>query len=129
MIYVTGAVTQSTFTAVNYPFNGERQGARAREKRGREGYGRREEKEQEAGFLKWGEPGEKEKSFAILHNILQEPLQKGAGSGSKRYGRREFHTPLSPPTFYHGKLHFVSVTDIYGGKYPWICQKDHTKRP
>ena len=29
----------------------------------------------------------------------QEPLRKGAGSGNKSYGRREFQTPLSPPTW------------------------------
>ena len=28
----------------------------------------------------------------------REPLRKGAGSGSNRYGRWEFQTPLSPPT-------------------------------
>ena len=28
----------------------------------------------------------------------RELLQKGAVSGSERYGRREFQTPLSPPT-------------------------------
>ena len=28
----------------------------------------------------------------------REPLRKGAGSGSERYGRREFQTPMSPPT-------------------------------
>ena len=46
-------------------------GAGARENRGREGYGRREEKGLEAVFPKWREPGEKEKNFAILRNILQ----------------------------------------------------------
>ena len=51
--------------------SGGGQGAGARENKGREGYGRREERGQEAGFLKWREPGEKEKNFAILRNILQ----------------------------------------------------------
>ena len=46
-------------------------GAGARENRGREDYGRREEKGREAGFPKWQEPGEKEKNFAILRNISQ----------------------------------------------------------
>ena len=46
-------------------------GAGAWENRGWEGYGRREEKGREAGFLKWREPGEKEKNFAIFRNILQ----------------------------------------------------------
>ena len=46
-------------------------GAGARENRGREDYGRREEKGREAGFPKWQEPGEKEKNFAVLHNISQ----------------------------------------------------------
>ena len=46
-------------------------GAGARENREREGYGRREEKGREAGFLKWREPGEKEKNLVILRNISQ----------------------------------------------------------
>ena len=46
--------------------------AGARENRGREGYGRREEKGREAGFPNWREPGEKEKNFAILRNISQQ---------------------------------------------------------
>ena len=49
---------------------GEEQGAGARENRGREGYGRREGRGQKAEFPKWREPGEKEKNFAILRNIL-----------------------------------------------------------
>ena len=47
-------------------------GAGARENRGREGYGRWEEKGREAGFPKWQELGEKEKNFAILCNISQQ---------------------------------------------------------
>ena len=64
------------------------------EVRGREGKG------QEAGFPRWWEPGEKRKilQYCItFYNInrtkRREPLRKGAGSGSKRYGRREFQTP------------------------------------
>ena len=71
---------------------------------GRRKGGKREEKGREAGFPKWWEPGEMEKKFAILRNFLQqklnwrELLRKGAGSGSKRYGRQEFQTPpVSPP--------------------------------
>ena len=45
-------------------------GAGTRENRGWEWYGRREEKGGEAGFPKWQEPGEKEKNFAILPNLL-----------------------------------------------------------
>ena len=46
-------------------------GAGARENRGREGYGRREERGLKAGFPKWRELGKKEKTFAILPNISQ----------------------------------------------------------
>ena len=46
-------------------------GAGVREKRGWEGYGRRKEKGREAGLPRWREPGEEEKNFAILRNILQ----------------------------------------------------------
>ena len=46
-------------------------GLGARENRGQEGYRRREKKGVEAGFPKRREQGEKEKKFAILHNILQ----------------------------------------------------------
>ena len=46
--------------------------AGARENRGREGYGRREERGGGgAGFPKWRKPGEKEKNLAMLHNISQ----------------------------------------------------------
>ena len=38
-------------------------------------------------------------TFCRRHRARRrELLRKGAGSGSKRYGRREFQTPLSPPT-------------------------------
>ena len=46
-------------------------GAGDQENRGREGYGRREERGRKEGFPKWREPGEKEKKIAILRNILQ----------------------------------------------------------
>ena len=55
-------------------------GTGARKNRGREGYGRWEEKGREAGFPKWREPGEKEKNFAILRNILQSRKNKDAGT-------------------------------------------------
>ena len=87
--------------------SGGGQGAGARENRGQEGCGRREGKGREAGFPRWREPGEKRKILqycVTFYNInrtkRQEPLRKGAGSGSKRYGRWEFQTPLSPPTRY-----------------------------
>ena len=46
--------------------------------------------------------GEKISEFCVtFHNSnrtkRREPLRKGAGSGSKRYERWEFQTPLSPP--------------------------------
>ena len=76
--------------------------AGARENRGREGYGRREERGREAGFPRWREPGEKKEYCVTFCKTKRtkgrEPLQKGTGSGSKGYGRREFQTPLSPPT-------------------------------
>ena len=50
---------------------GFRAAAGARENREREGYGRREERGREVGFPKKREPGEKEKNFAILCNVLQ----------------------------------------------------------
>jgi len=46
-------------------------GARDREKREREVYGRREERGQEAGFPRWREAGEKGRNYAALHNISQ----------------------------------------------------------
>ena len=64
-------------------------GAGARENRGREGYGRPEEEEQDAGFLNWREPGEKEKNFAILHNISQLKWNKEAGTPTEGGGKRE----------------------------------------
>ena len=65
--------TLQSVRALNDPYgsSGTGQGAGAQEKRGREGYGRQEEKGREAGLLKWREPGEKEKNFAILRNISQ----------------------------------------------------------
>ena len=53
-----------------YSVEGDR-GAGAQGNRGQEGYGRQEEKGQEAGVPNWREPVEKEKNFALLHNILQ----------------------------------------------------------
>lgn len=37
------------------------------------------------------------KSYNINKTKRWEPIWKGAGSESKRYGRREIQTPLSPP--------------------------------
>ena len=106
-------------------------GAGARENRGREGYGRKEEKGREAGCPIWWEPGEKRKIFQCcitFYNInrtkRREPLRKGAGSGSKRYGRREFKTPLSPPTKYPPfNSIFLSVTNTsyIPGNYLLVC--------
>ena len=42
------------------------------ENRGQKEYGRWEEKGTEMGFPKWREPGEKEKHFTTLLNILQQ---------------------------------------------------------
>jgi len=71
-------------------------GARDREKRGREVYGRREKRGREAGFPRWREAGEKGKNYATLHNILQSKKCKEAGAkkyrvgtGIKGYGKRE----------------------------------------
>ena len=55
----------------------------------REGYRRREEKGLEAGFPKWREPGEKEKNFAILRNILQSTQNKEAGTPMEGGGKHE----------------------------------------
>jgi len=46
-------------------------GVGGREKRGREVYGRGENRGREAGLLRWWEAGEKWKNCATLHNILQ----------------------------------------------------------
>ena len=79
-------------------------GTGAQENRGQEGYGRREEKGREAVFLKWWEPGEKEKNFTILRNISQQKQNKeagtpteGAGKGEQRVREAGVSDPLSPP--------------------------------
>ena len=63
--------------------------AGARENRGREGYGRREERGREAGFPKWWAPGKKKENFAILRNILQDKKNKEAGTPTEGGGRWE----------------------------------------
>ena len=78
--------------------------AGARENRGREGYGRREEKGREAGFTKWREPGEKEKNLAILRRIEIEqrggnPFGRGREAGEKGTGGGSFRPPCLPPLF------------------------------
>ena len=84
-----------------YRIGGDR-GAGDPEKRGREGYGRREE-----GVPKGREAGEIGENYVTLHNISQskkgkreEAKKKGAGAGIARYGRREVWTPPSPLTGY-----------------------------
>jgi len=83
-------------------------GARDREKRGREVYGRREKRGREAGFPRLREAGEKGKNYATLPKILQSKKCKEAGAnkyraetGIKGYGKREVYTPLSPPLIIH----------------------------
>ena len=79
-------------------------GAGDREKRGREVYGRREKRGQEAGFPRWQEAGEKGKTYATLRNILQskkckgrEPKNTGREPGLKGTGSGRFKPPCPPP--------------------------------
>ena len=50
--------------------------AGARENRGREGYGRREKKGQEAGSLRWREAGEKFKKASFCYLLLLTSSQR-----------------------------------------------------
>ena len=58
------------------PFRRGGQGAEARKNRGREGYGRRERKGQEAGVLKGWEAGEKCETFILYFNNVLQYFQK-----------------------------------------------------
>ena len=64
-------------------------GAGAQENRGREAYGRWEERGREAGFPKWREPGENKENFAILFHILQHEENRKAGTPMEGDGKRE----------------------------------------
>ena len=55
---------------------GADRGVGARENRGREGYGRREKKEQEAGSLGWREAGEKIKKASFRYLLLLTSSQR-----------------------------------------------------
>ena len=80
--------------------------------RGAEGVpGRQEERGREAVLLRWRDAGEIEENFAILRNSRAycgtkrpEPLREGAGNRSKRYGRWESQTLLSP--------HFLALLEL-----------------
>ena len=92
------------FTWFDCKVEGDR-GAGARENRGGRGTGGGRRKD---GKRDSQSGGNREKRRKILQYCVtfynrhktkrRETLRKGAGSGSKRYGRREFQTPLSPPT-------------------------------
>ena len=65
------------------------EGVGAQENRGPEGHGRWEEKGGEAGFPKWRELGEKEKNFAILHNIFTIEIELRGRNPCGRGWKRE----------------------------------------
>ena len=79
-------------------------GVGAWENRGREGYGRREEKGREAGFPKWREPGEKGEKFRniALHFTKEieqreeNPYGRGREAGVRSTGGGSFRPPVSP---------------------------------
>ena len=97
-------------------------GAGTQENRGPEGYGRREEKGQEAGFPKSREPGQKEKKFTILRKIYngnrtkrREPLRnrgRGWEAGVKGMGGGSF-SPLCRPPLPYSKPAFNQVNTVF----------------
>ena len=89
------------FSSLTRIVGGDRR-AGAWEKRG----GRQEKRGWEAGVPRWLEPGEIEKISQYFAKEMaqkggnhykkwQEVGVKGTGSGSRRYGKQEFQTPVS----------------------------------
>ena len=64
-------------------------------------YGRREKRGRETGYPRGRESGEIGNEFSNIAQYFaiekstqrREPLRKGAGAGSARYGKREIQTP------------------------------------
>ena len=121
LMFCNTSLYQTLFFLVTSMWRG--QGAGARENRGREGYGRQEEKGGKRDF-QIGENWEKRRKIlqycVTFHNRnrtkRRKPLRKGAGSRSKRYRRQEFQTPCHPEVSAYRRF----KTDIHHHTHVWL---------